>query len=174
MIQRCFPSTWNIGLTLKFKGKIDGYLITEHDHITQTMSIIYPCTTEVATEVATTIGPDAEVSDRCLIIMTSSNGNIFRVTGHLCGLSPVNSQHKGQWRGALIFSLIWVWINGWINTRDAGDLRRYHSHYDVIVMSTATRLSQLSGQLHMMCECLWRKSTCDFKHRIMWTQWWFD
>ena len=27
--------------------------------------------------------------------------------------SPVNSPHKGQWRGALIFSLICVRINGW-------------------------------------------------------------
>ena len=26
--------------------------------------------------------------------------------------SPVNSPHKGQWRGALIFSLICAWING--------------------------------------------------------------
>ena len=26
--------------------------------------------------------------------------------------SPVNSPHKGQWRGALMFSLICVWING--------------------------------------------------------------
>ena len=25
--------------------------------------------------------------------------------------SPVNSPHKGQWRGALIFSLIYAWIN---------------------------------------------------------------
>ena len=48
--------------------------------------------------------------------------------------SPVNSQHKGQWRGALMFSLICVWINGWVNTREAGDLRRYRAHYDVIVM----------------------------------------
>ena len=29
--------------------------------------------------------------------------------------SPVNSPHKGQWRGALMFSLICVWINGWVN-----------------------------------------------------------
>ena len=42
--------------------------------------------------------------------------------------------HKGQWRGALMFSLICVWINGWVNNREAGDLRRYHTHYDVIVM----------------------------------------
>ena len=48
--------------------------------------------------------------------------------------SPVNSPHKGQWRGALMFSLICVWINGWVNNREAGDLRRYHAHYDVTVM----------------------------------------
>ena len=47
---------------------------------------------------------------------------------------PVNSSHKGQWRGALMFSLICVWINGWVNNREAGDLRRHHGHYDVKVM----------------------------------------
>ena len=36
--------------------------------------------------------------------------------------SPVNSPHKGQWRGALMFSLICVWINGWVNIGEAGDL----------------------------------------------------
>ena len=48
--------------------------------------------------------------------------------------SPVNSTHKGQWRGALMFSLLCARINGWVNNREAGDLRRYRSHYDVIVM----------------------------------------
>ena len=48
--------------------------------------------------------------------------------------SPVNSPHKGQWRGALMFSLICVWINGWVNNRKTGDLRRHRAHYDVIVM----------------------------------------
>ena len=48
--------------------------------------------------------------------------------------SPVNSPHKGQWRGALMFSLICVWTNDWVNNREAGDLRRYRAHYDVIVM----------------------------------------
>ena len=47
---------------------------------------------------------------------------------------PVKSPHKGQWRGALMFSLICVWINGWVNNREAGDLRRHLGHYDVIVM----------------------------------------
>ena len=48
--------------------------------------------------------------------------------------SPVNSPHKGQWRGTLMFSLICVWINDLVNNREAGDLRRYRAHYDVIVM----------------------------------------
>ena len=48
--------------------------------------------------------------------------------------SPVNSPHKGQWRGALMFTLICARINGWVNTREAGDLGRYRPHYDVIVM----------------------------------------
>ena len=48
--------------------------------------------------------------------------------------SPVNFPHKGQWRGASMFSLIYAWINDWVNNREAGDLRRQHGHYDVIVM----------------------------------------
>ena len=46
---------------------------------------------------------------------------------------PMNSSHKGQWRSALIF-FISVWMNSWINNREAGDLGRYRAHYDVIVM----------------------------------------
>ena len=48
--------------------------------------------------------------------------------------SPVNSPHKGQWRGALMFTLICARINGWVNNCEAGDLRRNRAHYDVIVM----------------------------------------
>ena len=48
--------------------------------------------------------------------------------------SPVNSPHKGQWRGALMFSVICVWINVWVNNREAGDFRRYRPHFDVIIM----------------------------------------
>ena len=54
--------------------------------------------------------------------------------------SPVNSPHKGQWRGALMFSLICVWINGWLNHREASDLRRYRPHYDASVMIISTHL----------------------------------
>ena len=48
--------------------------------------------------------------------------------------SPVNSPHKGQWRGALMFSLTCAWINGWVSNHDAADLRRHRAHYDVTVM----------------------------------------
>ena len=50
-------------------------------------------------------------------------------------MSPANSPHKWQWHGALMFSLMCVWINGSVNNREAGDLRRYRAHYDVTVMS---------------------------------------
>ena len=49
--------------------------------------------------------------------------------------SSVNSPHKGHWRGALMFSVICVWINAWVNNREAGDLRRHRAHCDVMVMS---------------------------------------
>ena len=33
-----------------------------------------------------------------------------------------------------MFSFICIWINDWVNNREAGDLRRYRAHYDVMVM----------------------------------------
>ena len=51
----------------------------------------------------------------------------------LCsGNSPVA---KGQWRGALMFSMICAWINGWVNNDETSDLGRRRAHYDVIVMT---------------------------------------
>ena len=50
----------------------------------------------------------------------------------------VNSPHKGQWLGALMFSLICTWINGWVNTREPGDLRRHRAHYYVTVIHAAS------------------------------------
>ena len=49
--------------------------------------------------------------------------------------SPVNSPHKDQWRGALMFPLIFAWIYGCTNNREAGDLRRHRAHYDDNVMT---------------------------------------
>ena len=72
----------------------------------------------------------------------------------LCaGNSPVNSPRKGQWRGALMFSLICATINACVNNREAGDFRRHRGHYDVIVMlwyfvfNTFSRVGQCTGLL---------------------------
>ena len=57
--------------------------------------------------------------------------------------SPVNSPNQSQWRGALMFSLIWAWINRWSNNCEAGDLRRHRVHYDVIVMTFFTKIARI-------------------------------
>ena len=75
-------------------------------------------------------------------MMTSWNGkHVSRYWPFVWGIhrSPVNSPHKGQWCGALMFSLICGWINDWVNNREAGDLRRYRAHYDVTVMRLNVR-----------------------------------
>ena len=66
-------------------------------------------------------------------MMTSSNGNIFRVTSHLCGeffghqwIARTKASDAELW----FFSLICTWINGWVNNRRA--------HYDVTVMMSRT------------------------------------
>ena len=69
---------------------------------------------------------------------------IFSALLALCGgihRSSVTSPHKGQWRRALMFSLICVWINGWVNNRETDDLRRHRAHYDVIVIKKIARKS---------------------------------
>ena len=64
---------------------------------------------------------------------------------------PVNSPHKGQWRGALMFSLICAWINDWVNNYEAGHLRRHRhrhrGHYEVNVMAWKIPLSAPEGLL---------------------------
>ena len=50
--------------------------------------------------------------------------------------SPVNSPHKVQWRGALMFPWSVPLIIDWVNSRKAGDLRHHLAYYDVIVMTT--------------------------------------
>ena len=73
-----------------------------------------------------------------LFMMMSSKGDSSVVTGPLWGessgyrLIPLT---KGQWRWALMFSLICAWTNDWVNSRDAGNLRRHRAHDDVTVMN---------------------------------------
>ena len=73
--------------------------------------------------------------------------------------------------GALLFSLICVWTDGWANNGDACDLRRNGAHYDVTVMvfgdmcgnvtdmqcnHSVSSLSSLARQIHYCFqEVLW-------------------
>ena len=81
------------------------------------------------------------------ILQSAKDGDIFSWWCHqmitfsallaLCaGNSPVTGEfpHKGQWRGALMFSLICAWMNDWVNNREAGDLRSHGAHSNVTVM----------------------------------------
>ena len=61
--------------------------------------------------------------------------------------SPVNFPHKGQWRGALMLSLICARMNSWVNNREAGDLGRYRVHYVVIVMPVSVAMPWPKPQL---------------------------
>ena len=69
-------------------------------------------------------------------MMALSNGNIFVLLPLCEGNPPVTDEFpsQSQWRGVLMFSLICAWTDGSVNNRDAGDLRRHRSHYDVTVM----------------------------------------
>ena len=81
-------------------------------------------------------------------MMTSSNGNVFSVTGLLWGNST-NSPHKDQWRGALIISLICALTYGWVNHRNTDYLRRHRAHYDVTIMTHDIECVTSTGS------CLW-------------------
>ena len=71
-----------------------------------------------------------------LPMMTSSNGNIFRVTGPLCGEFTGPGDFPTQRPVTRSFDVFFICarINDWVNKREAGDLRRYRGHYVVIVM----------------------------------------
>ena len=78
---------------------------------------------------------DQQVFVSCWPYQMETFSKLLALTG-VTGIhwSPMNSPHKGQWRGALMFSLICAWINDRVNNRVTGDLRRHRTHYDVIVM----------------------------------------
>ena len=69
-------------------------------------------------------------------MMTSSNGNIFRVTGPLCGEFTGPGEFPAQRPVTQSFDVFFdlPWINDWVNNREAGELRRHRGHYDVNVM----------------------------------------
>ena len=71
-----------------------------------------------------------------IIIISWWHGNIFRVSGHLCGdfTGPRWIPHTKANDAELWYFFNCVWINGCINNGGAGDLIRYRAHYDVYVI----------------------------------------
>ena len=85
----------------------------------------------------------------CLhIMMTSSNGSIIRALLAICAVnSPTTGEFPTQ-------------INGWVNSREAGDLRHHRAHCDVTVMFSSLFFAQAS-----VCY-IWRgspRSLCNWK-----------
>ena len=70
------------------------------------------------------------------VLMTSSNENVFRVAGPLCGHRWIPLTKASD---AELWCSLWSapWINGCVNNGEAGDLRRHRAEYDVIVMISA-------------------------------------
>ena len=83
--------------------------------------------------------------------MTPYNGNIFRVTGHLCREFTDHRwipHTKASGAELFMFSLLCAWINGWVNNGEAGDLRRQCARYDVtVMMKERFRFAKLTDQL---------------------------
>ena len=74
-------------------------------------------------------------------MITSSNWNIFRVTGPLCAEFSIHRWillTKPVARSFDVFSLICACRNGWANNREAGDLRRHRAYYKVTVMTVTS------------------------------------
>ena len=63
-----------------------------------------------------------------------------------------------------MFSLICVWINGWVNNREVCDLRRYCAHYDVTVMQ---RRSERRNKNLVVYTC-WVSLQKIFDFRLRW------
>ena len=109
-------------------------------------------------------------------MMTSSNGDICHVTGLFCaGNSPVPGEFpsQSQWRLDLMFSLICVWTNSWINNRDVGYLRRHRDHYYVTVMHWLSvqnkTLHKIALATHIFMSCT---ANIQFSESSKPTEWW--
>ena len=74
-------------------------------------------------------------------MMTSSNGNIFRITGALCGEFTCH-----RWIPLTKASDAELWCFLWSapeqNNREAGELRCHQAHYDVTVMNNLIEAEQ--------------------------------
>ena len=115
-----------------------------------------------------------------IAMMTSSNGNMFCITGPLCGEFTgdrwIPSTKASD--AVLVLSLIYAWTNGWVNNRNAGDLRRHHAHYDITVIWRIwwqNRLVRLSQQLYniIVYETLMKNIHHNNTHIFSGWGWWY-
>ena len=105
-------------------------------------------------------------------MMTSSNGNIFRVTCPLCGEFTGPGEFPAQRPVTLssMFSLICVWMNDWVNKREADDLIRHRGRFDVTVMvvlllADILRQSHIASAIQLTApHCKQVSNQCNYKH----------
>ena len=119
--------------------------ISNHHQLDCLLNVLFRLTTKKRNIHTTGLYVSVSHKGYCRM-MTSSNGIIFYVTGPLCGefTGPRWIPCTKASDAALTFSLICVWINGWENNREAGGLRCYRAHYDVIVMPRASPCHDIS------------------------------
>ena len=86
---------------------------------------------------------------------------------------PVDSSHKGQWREALMFSLICTWTNGWANTRGVGDFRRYSPHYAVTVTLCVLPTKYAHGSWFAVCCFVWYCPVVPISFRVISLTLWY-
>ena len=88
-------------------------------------------------------------------MMTSSNGNIFRVTGPLCGEFTGPGEFTAQRPVTRNFDVFFDLR--WVNTRHAGDMRRHCGHYDVNVMSCHALKTESCHSANFVVTCGWHR-----------------
>ena len=102
------------------------------------------------------------------IMMTPSNENLFRITGLLWGeltrhrWIPITKASDAE-----LWYFLWsapAWINDWVSTRKARDLRSHRTPYDVTVMSRPHACLHMVWPHHLMGNhdgvLLWRTFPC--------------
>ena len=125
----------------------------------------------VAFVCVTHILPTSTHPDQALTLaMTWSRHQTENISCYWPFVWPVNSPLKGQWRGDLMFSLICAWINGYVNIREAGDLRRHRAHYDVTVMNYFIGCDARIYAWNWLCKAdmffLWAIYNFKYQHRL--------
>ena len=95
-------------------------------------------------------------------MMASSNGNIFCVTGPLCGEFPVTGEFPAQRPVTQSFDIFFdLRLKKQLSkNREAGDLKRHRARYDVIVMSRRSSWDHSFQQMYTRKIPTRQRTTC--------------